>query len=281
MLKLEGEVVTTSKTSSAARNRYIYGPDHLVRVPGSSDSIPSILGTIWKEPFLNRVVPGLVSEYFKPRRSSDLDDESVGSFISRRIGPYLAENVASAILHGIYAGDIYQLSVKSLAKTLWDYEAIWGSITKALLVLGLGQYSLLSPRDYEARMIHEGSERLRSPIWQDAAQYSFRNGIQTLVQTLETALRRSPNVRFETERDITRITYDESTKMVNVCNLPPAHGRSRERLIERLTREYIYMDRSSPSHRSEHSPKPSAPFLVEVSQDSFNLLLHRWQTSIP
>ena len=216
MLQLEGEVVTTSKTSSAARNRYIYGPDHLMRLPGSSDSIPSILRTIWNEPFLKGLFPGLLSEYFKPRRSSDLDDESVGSFISRRISPHLANNVASAVLHGIYAGDIYQLSVKSLAKTLWDYEAVWGSITKALLVLGPGYYSLSTPREYEAHMIDYESERLPSPIWQDAVQYSFRNGIQTLVQTLENALRRSPHVRLETERDITRITYDESTKMVNV-----------------------------------------------------------------
>ena len=85
-------MITTSKRSPAALNRYIYYPDHLVRLPSPdpslsvSQNIQNIFKAVMNEPLFEGLVPGILFEHTKPSRHPDLwgTDESIAQFISQQ-----------------------------------------------------------------------------------------------------------------------------------------------------------------------------------------------------
>ncbi|KAJ1559809.1 hypothetical protein HK405_009273, partial [Cladochytrium tenue] len=139
-LGLANEVMTASKTSPAARNR-------LILHRGELNLLPSTLGSLLfrrPPPVLDGAVTGFLREPFVPRRRAavaldndqyddDDDDESVHDFVARRFSPAIAENVVSAVLRGIYAGDARKLSARSAAAGLWNLEKKHGSILRGML----------------------------------------------------------------------------------------------------------------------------------------------------
>ena len=62
-----------------------------------------------------------------PRRASD-EDESVGAFFRRRFGSETVDLIAQPLLGGIHAGDIEQLSMRSLFPRLLDLERDRGTV---------------------------------------------------------------------------------------------------------------------------------------------------------
>ena len=120
----------TSKNSVAAQNRFVYYPDHLVRMPGPGTSLLSNVINLLSEPVFKGAFWGSIKEYYRatPKRPDGVDDESIGSFISRRFGSGPADNLASAIIHGIYAGDIYNLSARTILPGPWETELKIGSV---------------------------------------------------------------------------------------------------------------------------------------------------------
>jgi protoporphyrinogen/coproporphyrinogen III oxidase len=58
-------------------------------------------------------------------------DESVGAFFRRRFGPETVDLIAQPLLGGIHAGDIEQLSMRSLFPRLLDLEREHGSVMRA------------------------------------------------------------------------------------------------------------------------------------------------------
>ena len=120
----------TSKNSVAAQNRFVYYPDHLVRMPGPGTSLLSNVVNLLSEPVFKGAFWGSIKEYSTatPKRPDGVDDESIGSFISRRFGSGPADNLASAIIHGIYAGDIYNLSARTILPGPWETELKIGSV---------------------------------------------------------------------------------------------------------------------------------------------------------
>lgn len=101
---MEDQVIAVSKTSPAAKNRYIFNSDSLWRMPSSIKEYlldfknPVMRGTLFRfllEPFVG---------------GTSASDESINSFVSRRLGPRIANEMISAVVHGIYAGDTRKLS---------------------------------------------------------------------------------------------------------------------------------------------------------------------------
>jgi oxygen-dependent protoporphyrinogen oxidase len=68
----------------------------------------------------------LFAEPFIPKGKET--DESVHSFVSRRLGKELAEKVVAAALTGVWAADIKKLSSRSALSKLWEAEKSSGSI---------------------------------------------------------------------------------------------------------------------------------------------------------
>ncbi len=198
---LENEVLTPS--SDAHNNRYIFWPDRLVRMPHPDDGLFSIVRQLLREPlFRNSGVFKPWTEFAAPPRPDSLEDESVGSFFARRVNAHVVDHILSAGLHGIYAGDCYQLSMKSLFPKLWAWEREYGSLGKALQQRDASKIDVLAD-DHALLMDFREQGVLGKPAhWDKAALYSFRGGVSTLVRALEKRLRSSRNVKIRTATTI-------------------------------------------------------------------------------
>jgi oxygen-dependent protoporphyrinogen oxidase len=110
----------TVPASGAARKRYLAVSGRLVPLPSGPLSF-------LRSPLL----PGLaklrllVEPWVRP--GSD-GDESVASFVSRRLGPKVAETFVAPMVAGIYAGDPAQLSIAAAFPRLARLEAEHGSL---------------------------------------------------------------------------------------------------------------------------------------------------------
>ncbi|KAK4705629.1 protoporphyrinogen/coproporphyrinogen III oxidase, partial [Phenoliferia sp. Uapishka_3] len=137
-LGLTSELITVPKTAPSAKNRFVYYPSSLTLLPSS---LPSSIVAAFTKPIIRSAIPGILLEPFRPTSSlhtlPDGGDESVDSFFKRRFGKPLAENMISAMIHGIYSGDTRRLSVRAVFPGLWELEREWGSVVKGAMLGGL------------------------------------------------------------------------------------------------------------------------------------------------
>lgn len=152
-LGLDDRMITASEI---AKKRFIVKNGRPVAIPMS-------LGKFLTTPLISTAAKlRLFKEPFIP--ASDKDDESVASFIKRRIGQQPLDYGINPFVSGIYAGDPEKLSVKHTFPTLWELEQQYGS-----LVTGL--FKKERPKNKPKR-----------------AMISFRGGNQALPKTLAHSL---------------------------------------------------------------------------------------------
>lgn len=116
---------------SIANKKWLWSDSGLIPVPN-----PFTWSSLFKFlSFSNIVKPKLFSGFLKESFvKPNHNDESIENFFKRRFGnTILTDNVLSAILHGIYAGDVSKLSIKSILPKIKQLEQEHGSLTKALL----------------------------------------------------------------------------------------------------------------------------------------------------
>ena len=197
-LGLSPHLLSTAKSSVAAQNRFIYYPDHLVRLPSSGTSILKRIGTIWREPLFDNAISNTLSEVTRPRRPDSLVDESIGSFISRRFGKDVADNIVSAVFHGIYAGDIYKLSAKTILPSLWYIEGRHGSLMRGMLDQMFGGLKPVSDEDFHTIRDHQnplyGADQYLEEGARKSSVFTFKGGLGELGDRLEERLEEAPNV---------------------------------------------------------------------------------------
>ena len=109
----------------------------------------------------------MAAELLVPPRQ-DEEDESIGSFITRRFGREATEYLADPLLAGIHAGDVDRLSLKSLFPRFREAERRHGSLLRAFR---------------QTRRVdgHRGSLEARSPKQAGGAFQSLRGGLSDLV----------------------------------------------------------------------------------------------------
>src|SRR5262249_20122643 len=122
--------------------------------------------------------------FIPPRREPG--EESLASFVRRRLGPEIVERLVSPFVSGVYAGDAERLSVQATFVRLAELEAEAGSLLRGAL------RAARAPRDGTAK-----PKRSLRPY----RLCSFRRGLQTLPQALAKALGES----LVTEAHITKI----------------------------------------------------------------------------
>lgn len=128
-LKLEHEVEVMEASSSANRKWLLDGSNKLVQVPNSI----ALFAKFLMSDVTDGALKGALSEPFR-RGTTPNGDEPIESFVTRRFGsPQLANNIISAVMHGIYSGDVAKLSVKSTMPSLIKLEENHGSIVKAAI----------------------------------------------------------------------------------------------------------------------------------------------------
>ena len=149
----------------------------------------------------------MLKEPFKSsNRQAGARDESVDSILSRRFGETFARIFGSALVHGIYATDSRNLSVRAAFPILWEAEERgWGSVVRGLL--------LPSKRksDHDTYVLGKTLE-----LMHQASVYSFKDGMQSLTNALETRLLATKNVDIIRDTTISNLEMliDGSLKVV-------------------------------------------------------------------
>jgi oxygen-dependent protoporphyrinogen oxidase len=121
-------------TSEKSRKVYIRqgGAPHLLP-EGVVLGIPTRLGPLVRTPLFSwagKLRMGL--DLILPRRRGGAD-ESVGSFMRRRLGREAVERLAEPLLGGIYAGNVDTLSLRSAFPQLLELEEKYGSLIRGTL----------------------------------------------------------------------------------------------------------------------------------------------------
>ena len=121
-------------TNPQMKNTYVLNRNRLLPLPdGLAMMIPTNIEAILKS--------RLVSWFSKARMGLDFvlpakavnGDESLGTFVSRRLGREAYENLIEPLMSGIYAGDGDQLSLASTFPYLRDLELKYGSLARGAL----------------------------------------------------------------------------------------------------------------------------------------------------
>jgi len=117
-------------TNPEAKNTYVLHKNRLVSLPeGLAMMIPGKVMPMLKTPLLTppqKLRIGL--DFILPVKKGDTD-ESLGNFITRRLGRATYENLIEPLMSGIYAGDGDKLSLQSTFSYLRDFERKYGSLS--------------------------------------------------------------------------------------------------------------------------------------------------------
>ncbi|MDR0587991.1 MAG: protoporphyrinogen oxidase [Burkholderiales bacterium] len=112
---------------------------------------------------------GLMREPFIPRSSPEVD-ESVAGFVRRRLGTEFLDYAIEPFVSGIFAGDPETLSVQAAFPKLFALEQRYGGLIRGLI---------LGARERKRR-----AEKSKN----NAKSFAFKDGMQTLTDTLTKAL---------------------------------------------------------------------------------------------
>lgn len=188
-LGIVDEMILVPKDAPSAKNRFIYFAGQVHKLPSS---LLGFLRFAMTNPILKGSLSSLLMEPFR-RRPKDLQDESIASFISRRFSPIMAQNMLSAVIHGIYSGSIDKLSIRSTFKALWEYESKAGSVVAGLLrgVETMSANDLALQKTLRASNLEIG-EKLKN-----ISVYSFRGGLSTLTNAISDHLKACPNITIQ------------------------------------------------------------------------------------
>jgi len=242
-LGLLEDVLMTSKESVAAQNRFVYYPDHLVCMPGPGRSLLENLSTVFSEPAFNGLVSGILLEPFRSN-APNAYDESVGSFVSRCFGSAIADNIVSAVFHGIYAGDIYQLSARSILTRVHKISQSYDSLIIGYLSESMREDPLVTSID---QILMEGGtfEAPGSELFEKirrSSVFTFKRGIGQLAETLEKVLIENPRVTILKNTPINALEMITEGNTSRVCNYAIMQSMFESVILTRP----LYRSKSSP-----------------------------------
>ncbi|KAI9654920.1 MAG: oxygen-dependent protoporphyrinogen oxidase [Bathelium mastoideum] len=266
-LGLVNDTIFSSKTSPAALDRYIYYPDHLVKLPapGTQLGIAQTIASVISEPLLRQNLLPALSEAFKDRRGDDIVDESVGSFLSRRLSPAFANNLVSAMLHGIYGGDVWRLSAKSIFPVLWELERRYGSIISGLISSWNKSERLVRKQDLDIFQVMQNSNLDPKLLtsFRNSAVYTFKDGIGQFIDRLAKRLRENPKVRIKTDTEISGIQWERNHIDVELSDQTKAHHSHIISTISAPALKKLTGDHSN-VHFSPQTPRDMRATTVQV-----------------
>ncbi len=129
-LGLEHDLIPTREQF---RRTYVVHEDKLVEIPeGFSLLAPTHLGPVMKSPLFSPAAKlRIAMEPYIPRRT-DSGDESLESFVTRRLGREVLDRVAQALAGGIYTADPAHLSVAATMPRFVEMERREGSLIRGL-----------------------------------------------------------------------------------------------------------------------------------------------------
>ncbi len=164
-------------------------------------------------------------------------DESIASFIGRRLGPEICERIAGPLLGGIFAGDPESLSVRACIPQLVEAEEKYGSLVLAMRALRASRKESASGRESEASTF-----------------VSLKRGIGDLVTYVSHRLR---DAEISTSRAVTKVSRLDD-------------GDSRGRWAVETSKGTLHADHVAltlPAHASSRMVSELDPTLSEMLGD--------------
>ncbi|KAK1988737.1 protoporphyrinogen oxidase [Colletotrichum cereale] len=186
--------------------RYIYYPDHLVHMHPKN---------VFREAAFKGAIPGVLSLLWrraKARKKPVPADMSVADFIRFATGrPELTDNLASAMIHGIWGGDADRLSMRSFMPGPW-----WRFFQK-----GERDDWVTIPRS-EAGVLKTLAKDQELQGYARAAQKDqlvfFKKGLSDLPNAIVRGLRHRKNVAFKLGAPVTDLSFDREAAQISVSN---------------------------------------------------------------
>ncbi|KAF7344433.1 hypothetical protein MSAN_01924500 [Mycena sanguinolenta] len=204
LLGLSDSVITTPKSSPAAKNRFLHvpGTPGIYKIPGPSISY------LWNE-LRYFIQPGINFELVRGwNRPEGVLDESLESFMTRRGHAVTARVLGSALVHGIYAADARLLSVRAAFPRLWELEEKGnGRILWYLLTRSKEEKLKEKEKEEEDRKRYQLGDVLK--LMEGASVYSFRDGMGTLADALTRSITKNPNIRIISGAEVTALQFDD------------------------------------------------------------------------
>ena len=152
-----------------------------------------------KPPVFKSVILAGALEPFKSSRfingepKDGIEDESMYDFMKRRFNEHTAINLMGAVAHGVYAGDVKQLSIQSTLRMLYEAEKNYGSVIVGMM-RGAANTSTMRERGMAVR------SRDKDPEWfghmEKMSVLGFKEGMETLPDRLLSWLEQRPNVEI-------------------------------------------------------------------------------------
>lgn len=121
-------------TNPNQKNTYVLHRNKLEPLPdGLAMMIPTNVQAILKSHLVSWVGKARMGfDFIQPAKTLN-GDESLGAFVSRRLGREAYENLIEPLMSGIYAGDGDQLSLASTFPSLRDLEIKYGGLARGAL----------------------------------------------------------------------------------------------------------------------------------------------------
>ncbi|KAL6791762.1 hypothetical protein J3E68DRAFT_50764 [Trichoderma sp. SZMC 28012] len=189
--------------------RYIYYPDHLVPLPPHTSLAafarePVVLESLWAG------FGYVMRRLFSRKDGVPVQDLSIADWIYHITGSKaVAENLASAMVHGIYGGDIYTLSARSvLDRFYWVHY---------LPALGPNiRHMAISEQTFMEAMGQDPQIRKLAQQPRGALLNFGEAGMEALPIALGDALKGQKNVEVKLNAKVTDIGYYSDTELIKV-----------------------------------------------------------------
>ncbi|KAI3361571.1 hypothetical protein L3Q82_013720, partial [Scortum barcoo] len=190
-LGLGGEILPVTYSHVASKNRYLYVNRQLHRMPSG---LSGVLRTV--PPFSRPLLLSVAMEILVKKGKEE--DESIHSFVSRRLGKELADIAVDSLCRGVFAGDCRKLSVRSCFPLFYNAEQRRGSLVLGML-LGSGPTPVVPAGPLAQRSVQES--------W---AQWSLSRGVESIPESITEYLQQSERVQLHKETAVKQINPSAS-----------------------------------------------------------------------
>ena len=203
-LGMTDQAIFTPNDDITAEDRYFKHQNQLVLVKTPKSWIGKIRAVVGGHQLIRKSVMGGLKFIAFPRWGpKDMQDESIGSFMGRMTNETCKNVLLSAIVHGVYAGDIDRLSMRStFFKPFWK--------------MYLARRLLLKPPNDDAPVAYEMKANMNPGVLKtalDSIMYTFPDGTETLPRRLFERLQNDGRVTMKLDSSVQAISSGKGGEM--------------------------------------------------------------------
>lgn len=170
--------LTPVRSNANSKKRFIFSEGRLKALPESPMSFLKSDLLSWGGKF--RLL-------FELNARKGPDDESVADFIIRRLGKEALDKLIDPMVSGIYAGDPYNMSIKSCFPRIKELEQEYGSLIRAMI-------KIRKQKKLEGKTSGKKGDTSKVSAAPGGTLTSFYDGAQTITDALAERLRKQLRV---------------------------------------------------------------------------------------